>query len=110
MMNTQLPFTFDPAEHARRGDPSTSHAAAEAAQSLAQVHVERILRSLEVGEGTAETIGDRCGLDNVAVCRRLAAMERQNMVARTGRKERQRNNRPAEVWEKINHIKATPAP
>ena len=93
-------FDYKPAQHARREDPLTSHRAAQEASGLAQAHVRLICDALASGTGTAEEIGDRCGLDNVAVCRRLASMERQDMVARTTDKRRQRNGRLAQVWER----------
>jgi predicted ArsR family transcriptional regulator len=97
-VTAQQHFNFEVREHARRDDPITSHLAADAAAELATAHVARIILALEDGPGTAEEIGERCGLDNVAVCRRLAAMERQALVGRTNEKRRQSNGRLASVW------------
>lgn len=75
--------TFDPTKLARRGDPATSHMAAEDARGLCAKHEAKILEVLHdfgVKDATAEEIADRCGLDPVAVNRRMRGLLDQGAV------------------------------
>lgn len=69
----------------RREDPPTSRSAAEAAQSFAGDHRERILAALEAGPAGKTEIGRRCGLTEQQVARRMHELRRAGRVERTGR-------------------------
>lgn len=63
-------LAIDLAPKARRRDPSTSHAAAAKAGSFAVNHRNRIMAVLH-GRMTIKDIAAKCGLDHVAVARRM---------------------------------------
>ena len=84
---------------ARTTDPQTSHAAARSMRSTAAEHHERILGALEAdGDLTPEQIADRCGLDSVQVCRRMAELERLGLAWPTSETRKTRSGRMARVW------------
>jgi hypothetical protein len=71
----QLSLTLEPPK-ARRRDPSTSHAAAKAAERFQASHAGRILEALLDGSPmTANEIAFATGLTVVQVCRRLPEIE-----------------------------------
>lgn len=62
----------EPTPLARKTDPATSHKAAAGAARFAGGHRARVLADIKANPGsTASEIGDRIGLTNVQVCRRL---------------------------------------
>lgn len=62
---------------ARRTDPVTSHQAAANAYRFACSHAGRIVAALDqLGSGTAQEIGEHCGLSVVQVDRRLTELQR----------------------------------
>lgn len=67
---------------ARRRDPETSKAAALKAANFAAVHRARILAVLE-RPGTIYDLAERCGLDRVAIARRLPELARDGLVEPT---------------------------
>lgn len=93
---------------ARRADPASSHEAADAAAEFAGAHRDRIRAALvEGGPGSKNQIARRCGMDGVAVARRLAEMERAGqarpMVDAQGVEvcRVNSNGRRERVWEAI---------
>lgn len=73
-MNQQLCLTLEPPK-ARRRDPSTSHAAAKAAERFQASHAGRIREALLEQPMTANEIAFATGLTVVQVCRRLPEIE-----------------------------------
>ena len=81
---TQLSIDFEPL--ARTADPITSHQAAAQARELARQHHRIILAALEqYGAMGKDGIAARTSLTGVAVCRRLAELQRMGKIAPTGR-------------------------
>lgn len=66
----QLCLTLEPPK-ARRRDPSTSHAAAKAAERFQASHAGRVLAALRIHPMTAKEISAHTGLSVEQVCRRL---------------------------------------
>lgn len=69
---------------ARRSDPPTSQAAAQAARAFASGHCRRILDALAVGPGTKDQIAARCGLTEQQVIRRMSKLEADRKVVAIG--------------------------
>lgn len=70
------------APRARRNDPTSSHIAAERAESFAQKHVARILEAMRAAEAPmrAGEIAHVTGLDSVAVTRRRNEMVKDGLI------------------------------
>lgn len=84
---------------ARSTDPSTSHAAAEAAADLRQRHQTLILACLrEHGPAGKDGIARRCGISGVAVARRLTELERMGQAEPTGRTVPSDTGRQEREW------------
>jgi DNA-binding Lrp family transcriptional regulator len=80
---TQLSLGFGVQPQARSTDPVTSYEAARQVQEsgTAQAHRVRILSRVTYEQGqTAGEIGDKIGLDNVAVSRRMAELVKAGTV------------------------------
>lgn len=72
--------------HARTNDPSTSKQAARHAELFAKSHQGLIYQSLHKnGYQTAKELGLSTGLTSVQVSRRVADMERDDVVRPTGK-------------------------
>lgn len=82
----QLSLILDP-PRARRRDPETSHAAAKRAGSFAANHRERIKAALAQGPGNIYEIGARCGLDHVAVARRMPELFAAGVAIPEGKRD-----------------------
>lgn len=96
-MTAQPAFDFT---LARRSDPTTSKAAATAAQSFAQGHCRLILESLTThGPQTKDELAAHTGLDSVAVARRMAQLREQLLVRDSGITRPTATGRAATVWE-----------
>ena len=81
---TQLSIDFEPL--ARTTDPATSHQAAAQARELALDHHGLILSVLYCyGPMGKDGIAARTSLSGVAVCRRLAELQRMGKIAPTGK-------------------------
>jgi DNA-binding MarR family transcriptional regulator len=68
----------------RRTDPVTSQIAGDAAREFLGDHERRILKALAAGPAHRDEIARRSGLDQAAVWRRLAAMERRGLIVKDG--------------------------
>jgi predicted ArsR family transcriptional regulator len=68
----------------RRADPVTSKLAGQAAREFKGEHERRILEALAAGPAHRDEIARRSGLEQAAVWRRLAAMERRGLIAKAG--------------------------
>jgi predicted ArsR family transcriptional regulator len=90
---------------ARASDPVTSHIAAGAAKHLARRHAERILGSLTLGPLGKDGIARVTGLDGVAVARRLPELQREGLVATTGKTVASRTGRPEREWASTAWLK-----
>lgn len=102
MPTTQRRRSARPERLARRSDSETSHTAAERAACFAKSHDEQILAVLEVSPGlTCEEIGRRCGLAAIQVSRRMAALERDNLIERTGETRPTLARLPSAVWRAV---------
>ena len=85
---------------ARRSDPETSLAAANSMLEGAADHRAKILAVL--ADGIARTyveIADVCGLDPVAVARRLSELHRLGAIRRRAETRLTPTGRPAHLWE-----------
>lgn len=69
---------------ARRDDPATSKAAAQAAERFAGGHFRRILDALAAGPGTKDEIAARCGLTEQQVARRMSVLKSSGAVLEVG--------------------------
>jgi predicted ArsR family transcriptional regulator len=86
----------------RTTDPVSSKIAASTVILFAYSHEEKILDALDKnGWLTASEIGFIAGMTNTQVCRRLADMQRRQLVARTGDKRKGDNGRIERVWKAI---------
>jgi hypothetical protein len=82
----QMALTFD-VPMARSSDPSTSHAAADAAKELQAKHHRIIVACLrEHGPLGKDGIAARSRLDGVAVARRTTELHRAGLIRETGKK------------------------
>lgn len=79
-MNQMALFSAAPA--ARRRDPETSKAAALKAVDFVALHRARILAVLDQ-PGTIYDLAERCGLDRVAIARRLPELAREGVAEPT---------------------------
>lgn len=95
-MNQQA-LVFD-APRARARDPQTSHAAASRAKALQTAHCCLVLGALRQGAAGKDEIGRRAGLTGVAVCRRLAELEKARAVKPTGRTVESDSGRQEREW------------
>jgi predicted ArsR family transcriptional regulator len=68
----------------RRADPVTSKLAGQAAREFKGEHERRILEALAAGPAHRDEIARRSGLEQAAVWRRLAAMERGGVIEKAG--------------------------
>ncbi len=69
---------------ARRSDPETSKAAAQAAERFAGGHCRLILDALAAEPGTKDEIAARCGLTEQQVARRMAKLKAVGAVLEVG--------------------------
>ena len=86
----------------RRSDPSTSLEAANSMVEGAALHRAKILAVL--GDGVARMyveIADVCGLDPVAVARRLSELHRFGAIRRLSQTRITPSGRPAHLWEAV---------
>lgn len=82
----QHALQFDPPA-ARASDPSTSHAAADAADGLRTRHHGEILFALHVlGRAGKDAIARQCSLTGVQVSRRLPELLKLGLIEDTGDK------------------------
>lgn len=94
----QLPLDFE--KRARRADPVTSHLAAAEVVHFAHAHHAKIVGSLITqGAGTIYEIGERIGLDHVAVARRMPELEALNVARPSGATKTGPTGRQCRVWE-----------
>jgi len=68
----------------RRTDPVTSKVAGTMAREFKGDHERRILEALAAGPAHRDEIARRSGLEQAAVWRRLAAMERGRVIEKCG--------------------------
>jgi predicted ArsR family transcriptional regulator len=68
----------------RRTDPVTSKVAGVMAREFKGDHQRRILEALAAGPAHRDEIARRSGLEQAAVWRRLAAMERGGVIEKCG--------------------------
>lgn len=75
----QLAFSFQPL--ARKSDPQTSFDAAENAESFKSRDISKIWNALrDCGPMNYKKIAQVCGMQPVAVARRMAEMERKHLI------------------------------
>lgn len=85
---------------ARRRDPATSHAAANAARQLQVEHQQVILDCLRKhGPLGKDGIAARTRLDGVQVCRRLVELERAKLIEQTGKTVASTSGRAEREWQ-----------
>ena len=105
MNAAQLEIFGDPAAPlpmARRTDPITSHQAAASAADLQQRHHDLIVRCLEShGALGKDGVAARTRLDGVAVCRRLAELQRLGRARPTGKCVQSTAGRAEREWESV---------
>jgi DNA-binding MarR family transcriptional regulator len=83
-MSDYYPDTLDTLPLFRRTDPVTSKLAGVAAREFKGDHERRILEALDQGPAHRDEIARRSGLEQAAVWRRLAAMERRGLIEKSG--------------------------
>jgi predicted ArsR family transcriptional regulator len=83
-MSDYYPDTLDTLPLFRRTDPVTSKLAGVAAREFKGDHERRILEALAAGPAHRDEIARRSGLEQAAVWRRLAAMERRGLIVKDG--------------------------
>jgi predicted Rossmann fold nucleotide-binding protein DprA/Smf involved in DNA uptake len=83
-MSDYYPDTLDTLPLFRRTDPVTSKLAGVAAREFKGDHERRILEALGQGPAHRDEIARRSGLEQAAVWRRLAAMERRGLIVKAG--------------------------
>lgn len=84
---------------ARASDPKTSHAAARAVTPKMKTEHERlILVALKYGPAGKTRIAHFCGLTDQQVIRRMATLEREGLVVRTGREVLSASGRAETEW------------
>jgi predicted ArsR family transcriptional regulator len=76
--------TLDTLPLFRRTDPVTSKIAGTMAREFKGDHERRILEALAAGPAHRDEIARRAGLEQAAVWRRLAAMERGGVIEKCG--------------------------
>jgi len=92
-------LTLDDAPLARRSDPETSHAAAEASAEFRGEHHRKILEVLGwYGPLGKSGIAKLSGLDHVAVARRLPELQRKGLASPTGRTVPSTSGRLEREW------------
>ena len=85
---------------ARRSDPPTSHAAARAVTpKMRHVHEGLILVALECGHAGKTRLAHLTGLTDQQVIRRMATLEREGLVVRTGREVLSAAGRAETEWK-----------
>jgi len=85
---------------ARRSDPPTSHAAAQAVTPrMKHVHEGLILVALECGPAGKTRLAELCGLTDQQVIRRMRSLEREGLVVRTGREVLSAAGRAETEWK-----------
>ncbi len=96
----QLSLILEPprAPLARRGDPETSHAAAESAIEFASAHRALILEALRQGPAGKDCIARRTGIHGVAVARRCSELSRDGLIETTGEVTPSDSGRLERVW------------
>ena len=68
----------------RKSDPVTSKIAGTEARQFKGEHERRIIQALAQGPAHRDEIARRSGLEQAAVWRRLAAMERAGLIEKAG--------------------------
>jgi hypothetical protein len=91
-------LTFADLPLARRSDPATSHAAADASAGLRHEHEARILEALKLGPAGKDLIADRANLTGVQVARRMAKLQKLKLIAPTGRTVPSTSGRLEREW------------
>jgi predicted ArsR family transcriptional regulator len=93
-------FTYEPAQHARKSDPETSHEAAAKAEPLAHRHCGLILAHLKAihpGGATVEDIAKATGLLAHQIGKRMSDLERANH-AKAWEARKMSSGRSGRVW------------
>ncbi len=87
-----------------RGDPDTSHEAAETTVELRRRHLNAVRGALANGPLAAEQIADRTGLNTLQVMKRISDLRNQKAVTETKIEYRNRSSgKKATVWMGSNH-------
>lgn len=95
----QIAIDFNPATHARRGDPATSHDAAARVREFAGGQCADIMLILrQYGKQTPEQIGQRLHLDSYAVRKRLPELEKAGLARPTGETAPTASGRSQRIW------------
>ncbi len=85
---------------ARATDPGTSHAAATKVVTFRGDHHRRILAALSEPR-TIYEIAQACGLDHVAVARRMPELERDGKAEPTDETRKSPSGSPCRVWRRV---------
>jgi len=100
-MTDLLPFDTGITRRRRRTtDPDTSHQAARQVGQFAHDHHVEIMRVLETAAApmTARAIAQRCGLDHIAVSRRMHELVRDGLACDSGERHITETGRKAIAW------------
>jgi predicted ArsR family transcriptional regulator len=93
---------YNPYTSARATDPGTSHQAAQAAESFAGTHCERIHRALQLcGPMDPEQLGAMVGIEPYSARKRLADLKRVRLAEPTGQIVPTTSGRSQRVWRAL---------
>lgn len=96
---TQMALDFEPRTRARRTDPATSHAAADAAARFWATQAGKVLDCLRKHGPQGKTnIARRTGLTGVQVDRRLPDLEARGLALPTSQTELSDAGREERIW------------
>lgn len=99
-MSDYYPQTIDYGPLFRKADPPTSKAAGVAVADFVGTHEAQILEALELGPAHRDLIAARAGMTRDEVWRRLAAMERRQLIRKTGQQARGDSGHSQAVYER----------
>ena len=90
--------------------PSTSHEAnRRATEEMRSAHKAKIVDALgQIVTGNYEMISQKCGLDKIAVMRRLSELEREQVVFKPGLKSNTSSGRQAFNYQLTSQPSLTP--
>jgi len=112
-LDFNAPVILSPKEHARAGDPATSHAAAATfSRPRAASMMGALLAAIESADFglTAEEAAHRTGLDPWGASKRMSDLARKGLIADTGTTRTGTSGKAAIVWKAAVYVTAADTP